>query len=111
MLRVSIAFILYNTQLYGVPSCGPWLVRTLEILFWLYAGCALLVVVFQYHVIFDEEQLPVAEAMPVWLLPAYPFLVLGPLAAVLEYSQPPDRGLPIMIGGITFAGFGCTLRG
>lgn len=109
MLRVSIAFILYNTQLYGVPSCGPWLVPTLEILFWLYAGCVLLVVVFQYHVIFDEEQLPVAEAMPAWLLPAYPFLVLGPLAAVLEYSQPPDRGLPIMIGGITFAGFGWSI--
>ncbi|KAH7055776.1 C4-dicarboxylate transporter/malic acid transport protein-like protein [Macrophomina phaseolina] len=106
---VSIAFIIYSIELYAVPVCGPWLIRTLEILFWIYAGCAILVVVFQYHVIFDEECLPVAEAMPAWLLPAYPFLVLGPLAAVLEHSQPQDRGLPMMIGGITFQGLGWSI--
>ncbi|KAF2648806.1 C4-dicarboxylate transporter/malic acid transport protein-like protein [Lophiostoma macrostomum CBS 122681] len=103
---VSIALILYCIQQYGVPSSGPWLVKTLEILFWTYAACVLLVAVFQYHVIFDEENLPVMEAMPAWILPVYPFLVLGPLAAVLLYSQPQDRGLRILIGGITFQGLG-----
>ena len=66
---VSIALILYNIQQYGVPSAGPWLIKTLEVLFWVYAGCALLVAIFQYHVIFDEEDLPVVEAMPSWVLP------------------------------------------
>ncbi|KAL2353520.1 voltage-dependent anion channel [Cryomyces antarcticus] len=103
---VSIAFILYNIQQYGVPSCGPWLVKTLEVCFWLYAGFALLVVIFQYHVIFDEEELPVTGMMPAWILPAYPFLSLGPLAAVLEYTQPPASGVRILIGGIVFAGLG-----
>ncbi|KAF9638203.1 C4-dicarboxylate transporter/malic acid transport protein [Lasiodiplodia theobromae] len=106
---VSIAFIIYNIQLYGTPYCGFWLVKTLEVLFWGYAGCALLVVIFQYHVIFDTRSLPVADAMPAWLLPAYPFLVLGPLGAGLEYSQPPDSGLPIMIGGLMFEGFGWSI--
>ena len=46
---VSIALILYCVQLYGIPSSGPWLVKALQICFWLYAGCALLVVIFQYH--------------------------------------------------------------
>ena len=47
--------------------------------------------------------------MPAWVLPAYPFLVLGPLAAVLEYSQPQDAALPILIGGIVFQGLGWTI--
>ncbi|OJD34671.1 malic acid transporter [Diplodia corticola] len=106
---VSIAFIIYNIELYGAPYCGFWLVRTLEVLFWGYAGCALLVVIFQYHVIFDTRSLPVADATPAWLLPAYPFLVLGPLAAGLEHSQPAGSGLPIMIGGLAFAGFGWSM--
>lgn len=66
---VSIALILECAQLYGVPACGPWLVKALEVCFWLYAGCALLVAIFQYHVIFDEERLPVVDAMPAWILP------------------------------------------
>jgi len=103
---VSIALILYCMQQYGVPSSGPWLVKALEILYWIYAGCALLVAVFQYHVIFDLENLPVMEAMPAWILPVYPFLVLGPLAAVLEYNQPQKSALPIMIGGLCFQGLG-----
>jgi tellurite resistance protein TehA-like permease len=103
---VSIALILYCMQQYGVPSSGPWLIKTLEILFWLYAACVLLVAVFQYHVIFDEENLPVMEAMPAWILPVYPFIVLGPLAAVLLYSQPQESGLRILIAGITFQGLG-----
>lgn len=66
---VSIALILYNVQQYGIPSAGPWLVKALEVSFWTYAACALLVAIFQYHIIFDEEDLPVFEAMPSWVLP------------------------------------------
>ncbi|KAL0259908.1 hypothetical protein SLS55_005649 [Diplodia seriata] len=109
VLFVSFTFIIYNIELYGTPYCGVWLVKTLEVLFWGYAGCALLVVIFQYHVIFDTRRLPVTEATPAWLLPAYPFLVLGPLAAGLEHSQPRESGLPIMIGGLAFEGFGWSM--
>lgn len=103
---VSIALILYATEQYGVASCGPWLVKALEICYWIYAACAILVSAFQYHVIFDCERLPVVQAMPAWILPVYPFLVLGPLAATLLYDQPRSAGLPILIGGICFQGLG-----
>jgi tellurite resistance protein TehA-like permease len=69
---VSIALILYNVQQYGTPYAGPWLIKALEVLFWTYAGCALLVAIFQYHIIFDQEDLPVIEAMPSWVLPGKP---------------------------------------
>jgi tellurite resistance protein TehA-like permease len=106
---VSIALIIYCMEQYGVPSSGPWLTKTLEVLFWFYAGIVMLVAVFQYHVIFDREQLPVTEAMPAWILPVYPFLVLGPLGGTLLKSQPPASGLPIFIGSIAFAGLGWTV--
>lgn len=110
---VSIDFLLYNTQIYGVDGLGgdqspraQWLLKALEVCFWLYASCAVLVVIFQYHVIFDEEQLPVQDAMPAWILPAYPFTVLGPLAAKLAASQPVESAVPMIVAGLLFNGLG-----
>jgi tellurite resistance protein TehA-like permease len=103
---VSIALILYCINQYGAPKSGPWLTKALEVMFWTYAACVLLVAVFQYHVIFDEEEIPVSEAMPSWILPMYPFLVLGPLAAVVVKYQPQTSAVPIMIGGLCFQGLG-----
>lgn len=92
-----------------------WLHQTIEAFFWIYAAGALQLVIFQYHVIFDEGRLPIVkEAMPTWILPAYPFIIMGPLAAmILKYgSHEPgqDRSATAMlIGGIFFAGLGWSL--
>ncbi|KAH7091599.1 C4-dicarboxylate transporter/malic acid transport protein-like protein [Paraphoma chrysanthemicola] len=106
---VSIGLIIYCIEQYGSPASGPWLTKALEILFWTFAGTVMFVAVFQYHVIFDREQLPVTEAMPAWILPVYPFLILGVLGSTLLKSQPTDAGLPIFIGSIAFSGLGWTV--
>jgi tellurite resistance protein TehA-like permease len=106
---VSIALLIYCIEQYGAPSCGPWLIKTLEVLFWGFAGIVMLVAVFQYHVIFDLEQLPVTDAMPAWILPVYPFLTLGVLGGTLLKSQPVESGFPILIGSIAFQGLGWTI--
>ncbi|KAF2030890.1 C4-dicarboxylate transporter/malic acid transport protein-like protein [Setomelanomma holmii] len=106
---VSIGLIIYCIDQYGSPASGPWLLRALEILFWTFAGVVMLVAVFQYHVIFDREKLPVTEAMPAWILPVYPFLILGVLGSTLLKGQATGPGLPIFIGSITFAGLGWTV--
>lgn len=106
---VSVALVLTCMQQYGVPSCGPWLVHALEVLFWIYTACALFVAIFQYSTLFVAEKLPVSSAMPAWVFPAYPFLVIGPLAAVLVPDQPEGADLPILIGGIMFQGLGWTV--
>jgi tellurite resistance protein TehA-like permease len=67
---VSLALILNCMQQYGVAACGPWLVKTLGVLFWMYAACALLVAIFQYHLIFTKESLSSSEALPAWILPS-----------------------------------------
>ncbi|KAK7973888.1 hypothetical protein PG989_015736 [Apiospora arundinis] len=123
---VSAALILYGTQQYGVhwliklsggdeKSPSWWLTIAVEAAFWIYAGGALQLVIFQYHIIFDEVRLPVAQqAMPTWILPAYPFIVLGPVAAVIleddgQLLNRDEGAAPMLIGGIVFAGLGWCL--
>lgn len=103
---VSIALILLGMQTYGVPSSGVWLVKAMRVLFWIYYACALLVAIFQYHVIFHAEKLTVSDAMPAWILPAYPFLVVGILSSSIAKTQPPESGLQIHIAGICGQGLG-----
>ncbi|KAF1981827.1 C4-dicarboxylate transporter/malic acid transport protein-like protein [Aulographum hederae CBS 113979] len=103
---VSIALILTSASLYGVPACGPWLIKALEIAFWVYVAAVLLVAIFQYHTLFVAEKLRVDSAMPAWILPIYPFLVLGPLAGTLANTQPTSAAIPILIGGVMFQGLG-----
>lgn len=103
---VSIALILNGAAIYGVPSSGPWLVTALKICYWLYAGLVLLVAIFQYSTIFVAEKLGSDSASPAWILPIYPFLVLGPLAGTLAKSQPTEAAIPILLGGILFQGLG-----
>ncbi|KAE9966335.1 hypothetical protein BLS_007063 [Venturia inaequalis] len=103
---VSLALILNCMQAYAVPVCGPWLVTALEVCFWMYAGCAMLVAIFQYHLIFTKESFSAGQALPAWILPIYPFLVLGPLASALVPTQPEGAALIILIGGLLFQGLG-----
>ena len=65
---------------------------------------ALLVAIFQYSVLFKEELLNVSEAMPAWIFPVYPLLVVGPLAATLIPSQLHHAAYPIWVGGVMVQG-------
>lgn len=106
---VSIVLIINCMQQYAVPATGSWMIKTLEVLFWGYSGIALLTVIFQYFIIFQDEKLPVDNAIPGWILPAYPFLVLGPLASSLIGGQPAQSALNIWVGAVLFQGLGWTL--
>lgn len=101
---VSIALILTCIQLYGVPSSGIWLVRALEVLFWLYCALVLLVAIFQYYVLFQEERLNVSDAMPAWIFPIYPLLVVGTTAGAIIPSQPEHSAYPMWVGAIMMQG-------
>ena len=106
---VSLALILYCVDLYAVPLCGDWLLKVIMVLYWTYAAVVGLLSVFQYHVIFDRVKLPVTNALPAWILPVYPFLMLGVLGSAILKNQSPSAGLPIFIGSIAFQGLGWTV--
>ena len=81
----------------------------MRVFYWIYCGCALCVAIFQYATLFVAEKLPVDGAMPAWVFPVYPFLVIGPLAAVITKTQDADASLPIWVSGVSLQGVGFTV--
>lgn len=106
---VSIALILTGAQSYGGPATGPWFTTAIRVVFWIYYACEMIVAVTQYHIIFETEKLDLAEALPAWILPAYPFLVTGILAAKVAGSQPQWSAVQIIIAGLMGQGLGWML--
>ncbi|KAF2706221.1 hypothetical protein K504DRAFT_459529 [Pleomassaria siparia CBS 279.74] len=106
---VSISLIICCAQTYGVPNSGPWLVKALEICFWVYCAVVFVVAVGQYFILFHLERLNVAEAMPAWIFPIYPLLVVGPMAGAMIPSQPLDAAWNMWIGAVMFQGLGWTV--
>ena len=105
----SVALVIYGMQVYGVPACGPWLVQAVRVLFWIYYACAMIVAVLQYHVIFEVEKMKPGDAMPVWIFPAYPFLVTGVLASSIAKTQPQQAAIELIVGGLAGQGLGWIL--
>lgn len=101
---VSVALILNGAQLYGGSPTGPWLTKALEICFWTYCALVFIVGVGQYYTFFQEERLNVADAMPAWIFPIYPLLVIGPLAGTLIPSQPREAGWNMWVGAVALQG-------
>ena len=106
---VSVSLILNCMQAYAVPSCGPWLVKTLEILFWMYCAIVLVVAIAQYYVFFHMERLNVSDAMPAWIFPIYPLLVVGPMAGTMIPSQPHTAAFDMWVGAVMLQGVAWTV--
>lgn len=101
---VSVSLILNGMQAYGVPNTGPWLVKCILVLFWIYCAVVLIVAVGQYYVLFQEERLRITDAVPAWIFPIYPLLVIGPMAGTMVSSQPHHDALPMWIGAVMLQG-------
>lgn len=106
---VSVSLILNVSQAYGVPNCGPWLVDALRVLFWLYCAIVLLVGIGQYYALFQEERLKITDAVPAWIFPIYPLLVIGSMAGAMIPSQPEGAAFDMWIGAVMFQGLSWTV--
>jgi C4-dicarboxylate transporter/malic acid transport protein len=103
---LSIAIILANSAIYGVPASGPWLPVALRVCFWIYAAVALLSSTIQYTVVFHGAKLSIKSMSPLWIFPIFPTLLTGVLASTIAPSQPPTQRLPILVAGVTYLGLG-----
>ncbi|CAG5163850.1 uncharacterized protein ALTATR162_LOCUS6561 [Alternaria atra] len=101
---VSVALILNCTYIYGNTSTGAWLTKALEIVYWMYCAAAFLVGVIQYSLFFRLERLNVGDAVPAWIFPIYPLLVVGTLAGTILPSQPETPSWKIFVGAVLFQG-------
>ncbi|KAK3946091.1 malic acid transport protein [Diplogelasinospora grovesii] len=80
---VSIATILINICEYGVPYTGPWLLRAVEVMFWIYIGASTFVSAGMYLILWSTQVFPIHTMTPVWVFPAYPLLLTAPYGANL----------------------------
>ena len=101
---VSVALILNCAYIYGNADTGPWFPKALEVCFWIYCGIAFAIGVFQYSMFFRLERLNVTDAVPAWIFPIYPLLVVGTLAGTILPAQPNGPSWNIFIGGVLLQG-------
>lgn len=101
---VSAALILNCTYIYGNSATGSWLTKALEVTFWMYCAAAFIVGIAQYSMFFRLERLSVTDAVPAWIFPIYPLLVVGTLAGTILPGQAEDASWKIFVGGILFQG-------
>lgn len=103
---LSLAIILANSAIYGIPASGPWLPVALRVCFWIYAALAISSSVMQYTMVFKGAKLKIKSMSPLWIFPIFPTLLTGVLASTIAPSQPPSQRLPILVAGVTYLGLG-----
>ncbi|KAI1910233.1 hypothetical protein LOZ61_004593 [Ophidiomyces ophidiicola] len=103
---VSFGTILINISQYGPSKTGEWLQQAVVVLFWFDAALAVVASAAIYLVLWSTQTFTIAQMTPIWIFPAYPMLIVGPLAGVLSAKLPQADAWRIIIGGNTIQGIG-----
>ncbi|CRJ95585.1 hypothetical protein BN1708_002038 [Verticillium longisporum] len=112
---VSITGIMINTCQYGVPHTGPWLLRTMEVMFWINLALSVMVSATIYLILWSTLIFPIHMMTPVWVFPAYPLLLNAPFAGNLIASAVSSgQGLTVnttavALSAIAAQGAGCLI--
>ncbi|KXT18037.1 hypothetical protein AC579_4572 [Pseudocercospora musae] len=111
---ISIGTILLNVSQYGLDYADEsreWLLSTMNVLFWVYCGLAVIFSAGIYLILWSTQTFTVAQMTPVWIFPCYPLLVIGPHAATLakHLIRRSVSALQIIVGGFVFQGIGFLL--
>jgi C4-dicarboxylate transporter/malic acid transport protein len=110
---LSVATLITSTQRYCVPedpavareAAGALLV-VIRVTFWVYVAATTSVAVGQYSFVFSAHSLGLQTMMPTWILPIFPIMLSGTIAAVICETQPPSAGVAIVVAGLTCQGLG-----
>lgn len=90
---------------YSVPSTGPWLVTTYQVLFWIYFALTCASAIFHYYLLFTSPGLKVQDATPAWDLPIFPFMLCGAIANVgVPFQTSLGAKMSMLIAGLTAQG-------
>ncbi|KAK6070963.1 c4-dicarboxylate transporter malic acid transporter [Seiridium cupressi] len=83
---VSSALIMINLCEYGLPYCGLWLQRVVQLFFWIYVAISFTFSAAMYLTLWSTQIFPIHMMTPVWVFPAYPLLLVAPFASNLIKS-------------------------
>ncbi|KAF2441999.1 hypothetical protein P171DRAFT_59472 [Karstenula rhodostoma CBS 690.94] len=112
---LSIATIITGTQKYVVESYEAdhpmrgWIITSMAIAFWVYVFMSFCLAVFQYSFLFARHTYLLTKFMPSWLLPIFPIMLGGTIAAVIAKDQPVSARMPIIAAGLGCQGLGFTM--
>jgi tellurite resistance protein TehA-like permease len=105
---LSISTIIGGIQVYGITHgpAYPWLITTVYILYWLYAGFSLANSILQYWVlIMWSSQRPVPYSPSIFLA-GYSAMLTGTLSSLIAGHQNPHRATLVIVSGCAYQGFG-----
>lgn len=111
----SIGTICINICQYGIPNTGPWLLSTMEVLFWIWTVVAVCASAGVYLVLWSTLIFPIHTMTPVWVFPGYPLLITAPFAgnlinsAVKVGQTAQINSLPIAMAALAVQGMGFSL--
>ncbi|KAH6891154.1 voltage-dependent anion channel-domain-containing protein [Thelonectria olida] len=111
----SITVILINICQYGIPSCGPWLLHTMEVVFWVHGAISVCASAGLYLILWSTLIFPVHTMTPTWVFPAYPLLLNAPFAGnVISAAQKSGYSFSLnptamALGAGTLQGTGCLI--
>ncbi|KAI0121829.1 malic acid transport protein [Daldinia grandis] len=103
---LSIATIITSTQRYAIPDNDTPLVWAIQLAFWGYVVITLIVAIGQYSFVFAAHNFGLQTMMPTWILPIFPIMLSGTIAAVISDTQPEISAIPIVIAGMSCQGLG-----
>jgi tellurite resistance protein TehA-like permease len=80
----------------------------MRVMFWIYMAIAFISSCLQYLSLFHApaKRLTIQSMTPAWILPTFQMLLSGVLASIIAPGQPPMQCLTVIVGGVTYLGFG-----
>lgn len=110
---LSIAALLSNAELYGSlflsDKAQEGLAVFLRITYWLYVSVTFLMSILQYQLLFsvkEQRRLTVNSMTPAWILPIFPIMLAGTIAAFDAPTQTPSQALAMISTGLAAQGLG-----
>lgn len=110
---LSIAALLSNSAEYGTmflsDHAQAGLSVFLRVTFWLYVSVTFITSVIQYHLLFsvkEQRRLTVNSMTPAWILPIFPVMLSGTIAAASSSTQEPKQALAMISAGVAAQGLG-----
>jgi tellurite resistance protein TehA-like permease len=84
---LTTATIIIDIDAYGVPSCGPWLVTVVRVLFWMYAAITLVNVSVHMSLVFRQKGMKGNDFKAPAFLCILNAMLTGTVAATIVQNQ------------------------
>ncbi|KAI1179167.1 voltage-dependent anion channel-domain-containing protein [Nemania sp. FL0916] len=98
---LAVAVGISGAQRYLAPHHRGLFQGTIMILFWLYVATTFALAIGQYSFLFEYHNYGLQTMMPTWILPIFPIMLSGTIAANIAPTQSSSRAISMIIAGFT----------